>query len=313
MFAPLDCHGASVLSGDSSDSAADDSLGGYTRLPAPEAAEGEASQSGKAPIKSGVTATLERMLLCPVRECHRPLQSDGRRRVCEAGHSFDVARSGYINLLQPQDRRSRQPGDARGAVAARRRLHDKGITLPLLAGISDVAQCQEDDVALDVGSGDGFYLGSLAHQSGCEAHGVDISIPAIESAAKRYPDCKWIVANADRFIPFADASVTLLLSITARMNAPEFRRVLCPDGRLLVAVPGPDDLVELRGSGRDRLERTVQEFGAFQLVRHERITTTAELDADAVKDVLLSIYRPASRQPVEGKRVTLSLDVLLFS
>ena len=44
------------------------------------------------------------------------------------------------------------------------------------------------------------------------------------------------------------------------MNASEFRRVLRDDGRLLVAIPAPDDLIELRGAGRDRVARTVETF-----------------------------------------------------
>ena len=72
------------------------------------------------------------MLLCPVRECHLPLVREDRRVFCPRAHSFDVARSGYLNLLQPQDRRSKQPGDTTEAVAARRRLHDLGVTAPLL-------------------------------------------------------------------------------------------------------------------------------------------------------------------------------------
>src|SRR6185436_15269700 len=98
----------------------------------------------------------------------------------------------------------------------------------------------------------GFYLGSLAQQAGFDAHGVDISIPAIDAAARRYPGCEWIVANADRFLPYGDASFSIVLSITARMNAPEFRRVLRDGGRLLIAIPAPEDLIELRGVGRDR-------------------------------------------------------------
>jgi 23S rRNA (guanine(745)-N(1))-methyltransferase RlmA-like protein len=72
------------------------------------------------------------MLLCPVRDCHIALGRAERRLFCPRGHSFDVARSGYINLLQPQERRSKQPGDTVGAVAAQRRLHDLGVTEPLL-------------------------------------------------------------------------------------------------------------------------------------------------------------------------------------
>jgi 23S rRNA (guanine745-N1)-methyltransferase len=253
------------------------------------------------------------MLLCPVRDCHLALSRAERRLLCARGHSFDVARSGYINLLQPQERRSKRPGDTVAAVAARRRLHDRGVTKPLLDGIAEMLAARPSDVALDAGCGDGFYLATLARQIGFEAHGVDISTTAIDAAARRYPEYEWIVANADRFLPYADGSFSIVLSITARMNASEFRRVLRDDGRLLVALPAPDDLIELRGTGRDRVARTVETFAtAFTLADQRRVTTTADLDAAAVQDVLHSIYRPIRAHPAEAMRVTFSLDLLLF-
>ncbi len=253
------------------------------------------------------------MLLCPVHNCQLGLVREDRRVVCPRGHSFDVARSGYINLLQPQDRRSRQPGDSQAAVRARRRLHDLGVTQPLLQAISEMLAASGSDVVLDAGCGDGFYLGSLARAAGFDAHGVDISIPAVDLAARRYPGCEWIVANADRFLPYADRSFSTVLSITARMNAPEFRRVLRDDGRLLLALPAPDDLIELRGAGRDRVARTIETFGRdFTLIGQRRATTAADLNAAAVRDVLHSIYRPMQARPAEAMRVTFSLDLLLF-
>ena len=227
--------------------------------------------------------------------------------VCPRGHSFDIARSGYLNLLQPQERRSKEPGDSPDAVAARRRLHDRGVTEPLRQAIA--AYASADDTILDAGCGDGFYLGSLPGNG----HGVDISIPAVDAAARRYPACQWIVANADRFIPYADQSFSLVMSITGRMNAPEFRRVITDDGRLLIALPAPDDLEELRGPGRDRTERTIAEFAeGFTLIDRHRATTTADLDAEAVQDVLHSIYRPRLSRPVTAMRLTFSLDLLVF-
>lgn len=253
------------------------------------------------------------MLLCPVRDCHLVLAREDRRVFCARGHSFDVARSGYINLLQPQERRSKKPGDTSAAVAARRRLHDRGLTRPILEAIGDIMTAAPHDIVLDAGSGDGFYLGSLAQRASFEGHGIDISTPAIDAAARRYPDCEWIVANADRFIPYSDASFSIVLSVTARMNSSEFRRVLCPGGRLVVALPAPDDLVELRGSGRDRTSHAIKTFAPdFALADRRRITTSASLDAAAVHDILLSIYRPLRSQPVEAMRVTFSLDLLLF-
>jgi 23S rRNA (guanine745-N1)-methyltransferase len=258
------------------------------------------------------------MLLCPVRDCHlalaRQVGSDAARGLlCPRGHSFDVARSGYINLLQPQQRRSKTPGDTTAAAAARRRLHDRGVTEPLLHAIAEMMAATPADVVLDAGCGDGFYLGSLARLTGFDAHGVDISTPAVDAAARRYPGCEWIVANADRFVPYSDSSFSVVLSITARMNSGEFRRVLRAGGRLIVALPAPDDLIELRGAGRDRVARTVQTFAhGFALADRRRVTTAADLDAAAVGDVLLSVYRPMRTHPPEAMRVTFSLDLLLF-
>ena len=199
------------------------------------------------------------------------------------------------------------------AVAARRRLHDLSATEPLLQGIANVLDARRGDVVLDVGCGEGFYTGSLAERAGLQAHGVDISVPAIDAAARRYPNCEWIVANADRFVPYDRGSFSIVVSITARMNPQEFRRVLRDDGRLLVALAAPGDLIELRGVGRDRVDRTLESFAReFTLKDRRRVTTTVDLDDHAVQDVLTSIYRPLRSQPVEAMRVTFSLDLLLF-
>ncbi|HWQ56079.1 MAG TPA: methyltransferase domain-containing protein, partial [Bryobacteraceae bacterium] len=270
---------------------------------------GDAEEPGIEPLRRYT----QRMLLCPVRDCRMPLAREERRLFCPCGHSFDVARSGYINLLQPQDRRSRQPGDTAEAVAARRRLHDRGVTGGLLDAVAEIVSASPGDVVLDAGCGDGFYIGTLARRTGFDAHGIDISIPAVNAAARRYSGNEWIVANADRFVPYADGSFSIVMSITARMNACEFRRVLRDDGRLLVAIPAPQDLIELRGAGRDRVARTVETFADhFTLADRRSVTTAANLDAAAVRDVLLSIYRPMQSQPAEAMRVTFSLDLLLF-
>jgi len=81
------------------------------------------------------------------------------------------------------------------------------------------------------------------------------------------------------------------------------------NGYLLVAVSAPDDLIELRGRGRDRIERTIATFGDFEMIKHERATTVAQLNAQDAKDILRATYRPRNVAP---QSVTLSLDLLLF-
>jgi len=270
-------------------------------------------------------------LLCPVRGCGEALDRVDRSFRCPRGHSFDVARSGYLNLLQPQDRRSKQPGDPPEAVAARRRFHDAGHEEPLVRALLDILAPlplpgrPAVPTVLDVGCGDGYHLGSLAAARDLEAHGLDLSVPAVDLAARRHPGPLWVVANADRFLPYATGSFDFAMSLTARMNAPELRRVLSLEGRLLVAVAGADDLVELReavlGEGRlrDRVERTVAEFAAaFELEEHRPLRYRLRLDTAGLADLLSLTYRGA-RESRRGRlagltamEVTLSRDILVF-
>jgi 23S rRNA (guanine745-N1)-methyltransferase len=167
---------------------------------------------------------------------------------------------------------------------------------------------------LDVGCGEGFHLGAIKAQFDCEAHGVDISVPAIEAAARTHADCTFVVANADRFLPYADASFDLVMSINSRLNPPEFRRVLRENGTLLVSILGSDDLRELRGGPeRDHVERTVAMFAdTFELVRHEHVNHVAHLDREGIRDALVASYRAMRKVDVDEIDVTLSRDVLLF-
>jgi 23S rRNA (guanine745-N1)-methyltransferase len=178
---------------------------------------------------------------------------------------------------------------------------------------------------LDVGCGEGHYLGSLAAGDRIEAHGLDLSVPAAEMAARRYPGATWVVANADRFLPYAAGSFDLVLSLDARLSTAELRRVLAPEGRLLVAVPAPDDLVELRaavlGEGvlRDRLARTAELLAPdFVMEDRQTVRQTALLDAAALRDALAATYRGA-RQSQQGRldgipemEVTLAHDLARF-
>jgi len=104
------------------------------------------------------------------------------------------------------------------------------------------------------------------------------------------------------------------MSLTARLNPDEFHRVLHPEGQLLIALPAPDDLIQLRGTGRDRVPRTIETFAPkFTLAARHRATTQANLSADAITDLLLSIYRPLQSKPPQPGPVTFSLDLLLFN
>lgn len=75
---------------------------------------------------------------------------------------------------------------------------------------------------------------------------MDISKEAVRAAAKRYKPATWIVANTMRPLPFATQSIDTILSVLAPRNTNEFARILKSDGQLLIGVPGPNHLIELR-------------------------------------------------------------------
>jgi 23S rRNA (guanine745-N1)-methyltransferase len=245
---------------------------------------------------------LERVRLrCTVRGCEQDLAREGALFRCRKGHAFDIARSGYVNLLLVQDRKSRDPGDSKDAVDARRRLQDAGfgqpLLDPLLETIREIAPPPSSAI-LDVGCGEGTFLAAVADRFELEGHGVDISTPAIDAAARRHPRQHWVVANADRGLPFADASFRVVMTIAGRRHATEFRRVLEPQGRLVAAIPAEDDLVELREALHghaiivDRFGPLLKVLeGTFRLEKRRVVRQKTRLATPAILDLLSSTYR----------------------
>ncbi|MCY2961640.1 MAG: methyltransferase domain-containing protein [Planctomycetota bacterium] len=268
------------------------------------------------------------LLACSVRGCGLPLARRERQLACAMGHAFDVARSGYVNLLQPQDRRSLAAGDARETVQARLRLRERGLGAAVdeaLAGLAARAGLVSGAVVVDLGSGTGDHLAGLAERLDLPAAGFDLSSAAAEAAARRHPGGAWCVANCDRVLPLRSGSVDLALSIDARRPRDELARILKSGGSVVVAVPGPGDLRELRlatlEDARDLpgLARVVEEFaGAFELLDRRETAETLEFDAAGLRDLSLATYRNARRREDErllalgALRVTIAHEIGLF-
>ena len=266
-------------------------------------------------------------LLCTVRGCALPLTREDRALRCPRNHSFDLAGSGYANLLQPQDRRSGSPGDRKEAVLARRSLAERGYGAPIFDRMLALAsRLPPGACVLDVGCGEGSHLGRLLSHLRIEGSGIDISSSAIDLAARRYPEPTWVVANADRFLPYPDSSFDLIASITARRNPPEFARVVRPRGRVFIAVPAADDLAELReavqgASGeRSRSETIAEELREhFTLESSEVIRDRQELDREGLVALLHATYRGlrhSERERVEALErmtVTFAWEAMIFS
>jgi len=257
---------------------------------------------------------------------------EGRAWRCSTGHSFDIARSGYVNLLQPHDRRSRAPGDPKAVVDARARLAAAGMGRVLIEAVRAMvrpAGGPPPRTVVELGSGCGDALASLAREYECGAEaavGLDLSSAAVDLAARRFPGIRWVVANADRRLPLRDACADLVVSLHARRNPAECARLLTRSGRLLVATPAPDDLIELRaaaqgeGVERPRVNALVTEHAShFDVVSRSQARERGWLAPDVLRDLLLTTYRGGRRrvttrtETLQGLHVTQASDLVLFA
>lgn len=267
-------------------------------------------------------------LACSVRLCGRRLERGERAWSCARGHSFDIAKSGYVNLLQPQDRRSPLAGDSRAANEARARTLAAGIgrsALNAFVARATAVSFADDAAVVDLGCGSGTALAEIARLRRITGIGIDLSTTAIDAAARAHPQLTWVVANADRRLPLLDQHVSLVVSLYGRRNAAECARVLESRGHLLVAVPAADDLAELRaltgGSVdlRDRGDGLIDAHrNAFALVERANIREAVRASREQVRDLLHGTYRgirtAATRRAgaLSSMDVTLSTDAFLF-
>lgn len=263
-------------------------------------------------------------LACTVRDCGLLLERHNRTYRCARGHAYDIARAGYVNLLQPQDRRSASPGDSKSAIEARARLLAAGVGRTIIDRLAERASNllaeAERAVVVDLGAGSGAMLNALAELGPIVGMGVDISTAAAEHAARHFPTLTWAVANADRGVPAIDVSVDLVLSLHGRRNVADCARALTRGGHLLVAVPAADDLKELRqrvlgeAVTRDRADRLIAEHQPFFTLQDRSVVRELHtLDAAAIGDLLQGTYRGARAREADRARALDSLEVTLSS
>lgn len=188
-------------------------------------------------------------LLCPV--CGAPLRREERRYHCEKRHSFDLARSGYVNLLPPSPAGKRH-GDDRLMVDARTAFLSRGYYRHLEDALASLAEkyAPSAPCILDAGCGEGTYTKAVhdclcAHGKQPQMLGIDISTDALKRAARYLPDGVFCAASTAH-LPLADESSDLILNIFSPLMSEEFHRVLRADGYLLRAVPLERHLYELK-------------------------------------------------------------------
>jgi 23S rRNA (guanine745-N1)-methyltransferase len=216
-------------------------------------------------------------LRCPV--CAGRLSLGERALACPRGHSFDIARQGYVNLTAGQA--GPGTGDTAAMVAAREEFLGAGHYQPIAEAVRSLAlrspaarlvgDHQEDGLVVDLAGGTGYYLArvldALPGQVGlC----VDLSAPALRRAARAHPRAAAIGADAWQSLPLAGRSASLMLTVFGPRNATETSRILAPGGTMIIAAPGTTHLEELRepigiiGVDAGKSRRIADAFGDYE-------------------------------------------------
>lgn len=183
-------------------------------------------------------------LSCPV--CHSSLRRAGSTLRCERGHSYDIARQGYVSLFDGGRRAN--TGDSAEMVAARDRFLRNGHYAPIADAVSAAireGRANDHGLIADLAGGTGYYLAHALSDRGAPGLSIDLSVAASRRAAHAHPDVLAVAADVWGRLPLADGSCSVALSVFGPRNGPEIIRVLRDDGRLVVVSPAADHLGEL--------------------------------------------------------------------
>ncbi len=251
-----------------------------------------------------------------------------KQLVCQKGHTFDVARQGYVNLLPVQHKRTRQPGDSKEMVAARTRFLNSGIYQPIANKLSEISFAQMTDANescfMDAGCGEGYYFDTIFNYLKdkdvcCDLSfiGLDISKAAIAEAAKRNKQITWIVGT-NRQPPLDHASVDVILCVFGFQSFEGFNKILKSGGKLILVEPGPDHLIELREIIYPEVKKTdpqdlsyTEEMECSVVDSQQLQFTTRVVNNQQINDLLIMtphFYR-ATKEGREAARNLQQLDL----
>lgn len=223
---------------------------------------------------------------CPI--CNEILNNDKKTYSCSNRHTYDIARSGYVNLLINQSSGGVH-GDNKLMVNARKMFLDSGYYQQLLKATENtVASCCKSGMTLlDCGCGEGYYTDGICKTllkkfENVDIFGIDISKDAIDFASKRCKEARFAVAGVFH-LPVLDRSCDLLLTMFAPYCGEEFQRVLKTNGQMIMVIPGVRHLWELKQAiyAVPYLNQVKDyELDGFELQSVEKISYEIELNSN---------------------------------
>ncbi|EHU1482055.1 UNVERIFIED_CONTAM: methyltransferase domain-containing protein [Acinetobacter baumannii] len=261
-------------------------------------------------------------LMCPV--CRQRLELVSKTWRCEQGHSYDIAKQGYVNLHVVQHKHSKNPGDTPESIDARRAFLQGGYYQPLQQAVVHLLKDLKAKMVLDIGCGEGYYTSAM-QQVVEQCIGVDIAKNAVQRAAKLNDKVTWVVGTGAT-LPVIDQSMDVCTSLFSPIPQTEILRVLKDDGYLIVVTPATDHLYAMREALFEQVNpHTPQKFveqlqDLFELKEQQVFDAPLVLDQQALKNLIAMTpyaYKasPERRMQLEQKvhlQVTASFQIYLF-
>ncbi|QIS07794.1 methyltransferase type 11 [Nocardia brasiliensis] len=186
------------------------------------------------------------LLACP--ECALGLEPHDRALRCGHGHSFDIAKQGYVSLLTGAS--TKMTGDTATMLDARAAFQGGGHFAPIAAATAAAIGPHDpaSGTVLEVGAGTGYYLaGALDAMPAARGIALDVAKPAARRCARAHPRAASVLADAWRGLPVRDGTLRAVLSVFAPRNPAEVARVLADHGVFVVVTPTERHLGELIG------------------------------------------------------------------
>ena len=186
--------------------------------------------------------------VCP--KCGEKLNILDKRCACSMGHSYDLARGGYYNLLLGSS--GGVHGDNKDMVLARRAFLGGGYYEPLAVCLSKqvLAYTPFGGSLLDAGAGEGYYTDfierALSLRDGVsDVSAFDISKDAVREIGKKNPRISLAVAGSYH-MPISDGEFDTVINTFSPLALEETRRVLKSGGHFIMAIPGEMHLYDLK-------------------------------------------------------------------
>jgi 23S rRNA (guanine745-N1)-methyltransferase len=238
---------------------------------------------------------IQEVLCCP--HCAGSVKVTGSTVQCEAGHSFDIARQGYVNLLTNQT--FIKNADTAEMVEARQAMHKRPFFQDLANQILDIYEGIFQNIpaptVVEPGGGTGFYANAIMTRfDTASALSFDISTHAAKVCARQSERVASVVADVWQRWPIADNSADVVLSVFSPRNFIETERVMKIGSVLIVVTPEENHLVELRtkfnalGIERDKSEKIAKSLENFTNIHHSVHESIELLDGSSMCDSLLS-------------------------